>query len=235
MRASVSGAGVPDAPGEPIFLIKDDRNDGIIRTTMLPEAAHAVLLRYSYLSLRTTMPYFRGSIFGQGTELSLNNLTQGWVWKDKEAKGRPIVPMAPDLFNYDWQNFRTQVFEEVSQYEHLFQTLTMGSKIWTSTTLSMINRFPDVVVRELNACDPDNNQYSENFKIYASYQSCDIRTAYDELARDIDFDNKIKMKTLGIWNQIVEKSLDCEKEQDWLNLRIYLRLMLLNGGGTFDE
>ena len=230
MRQSVSGSGIPDSPGMPIYLIVDDRNDGIIRSTMIPESAHAVLLKHSHLSLRITYPYFRGSIYSRSSEIGINNLSVGYTYRDKSF--HPVEPMEAEFFTDEWQKFRETVFEEVYQFEHLFQYLMSYGYSHKATLTGMADRYQTTITEELKKCDPSTNTYSPNLKMYASYQTTDLKTCYEELKIDIDSLERAQMQTLAIWHQIVEKAMNCNLPEEWKELKIYLKLMLLNGGGT---
>jgi hypothetical protein len=139
------------------------------------------------------------------TEVEEDKVSEGW------KRQRNILSLRQDIF-YTWETFTAAALARVTRYK------------W--------DQFDQLATRELDKCDPANNQFTMMLEEYARVMEVPVEQAYKEMKLRIESDNVQKFRIQAMtekWKDIINQATEVDQmaqirkdmiREFWLNSSI---------------
>lgn len=181
---------------EALYLLIDEKTDGILCTTDSIDAATAMCmfsLRITVQVLETHMYWLREGL----RNVDYRDLTKHYTFKVGDLS-RDVKPFEnpPEEF----LAFKKEVALRVRFQERL-RVYCDGSVLAHSSESPMLEDYSSTIIYELGKCDPENNKFTDAIKVYADINEISEKIAYQELKLHIDNLSTVRLLNYAMYTK----------------------------------
>jgi hypothetical protein len=179
---------------EALYLIIDEKTDGILYATDSIDAATAMAifsLRIKIQVLETQMPWLREGL----RNIDYKDPEKHYVFKLGDLS-RTVLPMENP--SEEFLSFKKEVALR-SQFQERLRVYCDASIAAYTSESPMLEDYSSTIIYELNNCDVTNNKFTNGIKSYAKISEISEKAAYQELKLHIDNLSTLRMLNYGMY------------------------------------
>lgn len=179
---------------ESLYLLIDEKTDGILCATDSVDAASAMCLfsfRITVQALETHMYWLRQGL----RNIDYRDNTKHYSYKMGDLARNVVEFNNP---SEEFLNFKKEIILRIRFQERL-RVYCDGSFSAHASDAPMLEDYSSTIIYELGKCDPANNKFTNAIKVYADINEINEHTAYQELKLHIDNLSTIRMLNYAIY------------------------------------